>query len=327
MTINDFLEYCENFTSSKEYFDLYKEATELDVSELWLEHQCYLDLQDKTDENFNESYYVEAASAETEENIAKNTEEKKDGFFKNIWKKIKSIFNSILGFFKGIWQKITGKTEDIKDSIDTMIKNKDEAALKKVATIVITKHKKLLGNAVYSTKNLFKKGVRLIRGKSKELSSLQLSEEEKVAILSLYTGSFDINPPIAEEYKNALSIGTLYECLRPLFEGNLGSDKKIDKIIQGFEKAHTKVKNEGIFDEYDNIHSTIQMLEKHNSDLEKMAKGVGSDTKNNNNLLKCYTMALKAVKDTITVYRKVAQELVASHNAVSKNSKSKKEKE
>lgn len=86
MKVSTFLQSCENFQYSKEYFDLYKEATELDLHHLY--HEVY-----------TESVYTE------------NTE-KKENFLKRIW-------NSIISLLKRFWKWVKSffTKKDLKENL------------------------------------------------------------------------------------------------------------------------------------------------------------------------------------------------------------------
>ena len=327
MTINEILEEYENFTSSKEYFDLYKEAAALDVAELWLEHQCYLEFQDKSDENFNESYFIEEASNETTQKVAKETEKKKDGFFKNIWNKIKGLFNTIIGFFKGLWNRISGASEDVKTQVETAITENDVETLKNMAKVSVTVHKRNFGK-MDTLKNFGKSGYRYLKGKisPKKLNAMGLTDEETIAILSLYSGIIAVNP-VPEEYKNAIEGTMLCEWLKSLFDGSVMRNNSCEAFIKKFNEEHEKIKNNGISFEYSDIVKIINRLEKYknmvNSGFEDRDN---SETKNNKDIIECYTIAMKSATDTIKLYKKASVEIIEVHKkSVKKKAKNEEE--
>ena len=89
MKVSEFLQECDNFAYSKEYFELYKEASELEVMYLY-------------DDVFSEA-------AGTKQQTAQTIKTKEDGFIKKIWKNIVSIlqrfWNWVSSFFKSDKQK------------------------------------------------------------------------------------------------------------------------------------------------------------------------------------------------------------------------------
>lgn len=91
MKVSEFLQECDNFAYSKEYFELYKEASELEVMYLY-------------DDVFSEA-------AGTKQQTAQTIKTKEDGFIKKIWKNIVSIlqrfWNWVSSFFKSDKQKKT----------------------------------------------------------------------------------------------------------------------------------------------------------------------------------------------------------------------------
>lgn len=127
MKVSEFIRECENFQYSKEYFDLYKEATELDVMNTWLECQEFKAAHVE-DENFNESYFVESPAQEKVEEKKKETDEKEEGFFKSIWSKIKSLFSRFWNWVKSFFTK-----NDISKEAAALNKTVEEAKKKEVA--------------------------------------------------------------------------------------------------------------------------------------------------------------------------------------------------
>ena len=127
MKVSEFIRECENFQYSKEYFDLYKEATELDVMNTWLECQEFKAAHAE-DENFNESYFVESPAQEKVEEKKTETDEKEEGFFKSIWTKIKSLFSRFWNWVKSFFTK-----NDISKEAAALNKTVEEAKKKEVA--------------------------------------------------------------------------------------------------------------------------------------------------------------------------------------------------
>lgn len=102
MKMSQFITECENFKHSKEYFDIYKEACELDLADLWLEQQYFADVT-KKEGIFTESYFMEAAADEEKKEVQENSNKKEEGFFKKIWN---VVLNAIVRFLTWIGKKL-----------------------------------------------------------------------------------------------------------------------------------------------------------------------------------------------------------------------------
>ena len=104
MRLSTFLQSCENFQYSKEYFDLYKEAAELDLYDLY-------------QETYTESVYTE------------NTE-KKEGFFKKIWNGIISLLQKFWKWLKSFFVKNNDK--DFQKKLQDALQGERERIRKQV---------------------------------------------------------------------------------------------------------------------------------------------------------------------------------------------------
>ena len=102
MKMSQFIMECENFEHSKEYFDIYKEACELDLADLWLEQQYFADVT-KKEGIFTESYFMEAAADAQKKEVEENSNKKSEGFFKKIFN---VVLNAIVRFLTWVGKKL-----------------------------------------------------------------------------------------------------------------------------------------------------------------------------------------------------------------------------
>ena len=103
MKVSQFQKECEVFPYSQTYFSLYKESTELDIMESYME-----------------SVYFQEAPVEQQKEIQQEAKEKQQGFFSNIWSKIKSLFlrfwNWVKSFF--VKKKVENHIQQAQESIE-----------------------------------------------------------------------------------------------------------------------------------------------------------------------------------------------------------------
>ena len=104
MKVSEFINECNNFKYSKEYFDLYKEESEINVLNLYIE-----------------SYYYTEDAANVEE-TKKTVEKKEEGFFKSIWNKIKSLLTKFWNWVKSFFTKkkndVTKEAMTLSDAVE-----------------------------------------------------------------------------------------------------------------------------------------------------------------------------------------------------------------
>ena len=111
-TYNDLILACEGFEYSKEYFELYKEASEIDLMEIYSSNQEFMV---ENAELITESadvladYFQEAVSKEANDDVKKKTAEKKGNLFKRIWEKILKVLHAFRNFFVRLGQNIRSR--------------------------------------------------------------------------------------------------------------------------------------------------------------------------------------------------------------------------
>lgn len=122
-TYRDLIIYCENFQYSAEYFELYKEASKLDLMSQYItSHQyvAYVESSDLMDE-----ILMEAIDPEKLTSIINKVGTKAAAFGSKVIQKIKDLIPKIIKFFKSFAKKIINKkvntvtSEEIRRAIET----------------------------------------------------------------------------------------------------------------------------------------------------------------------------------------------------------------
>ena len=86
MTVSEFINECNNFEYSKEYFDLYKEEQELNNLSVYMQS----------------SYYTES-SVENQKATSEKKEQKESGFFRKIYEKVVSLLKKFWNWIKSFF--------------------------------------------------------------------------------------------------------------------------------------------------------------------------------------------------------------------------------
>ena len=111
-TYNDLILACEGFEYSKEYFELYKEASEIDLMEIYSSNQEFMvENAELITESADvlDGYFQEAVSKEANDDVKKKTAEKKGNLFKRIWEKILKVLRAFRNFFVRLGQNIKSR--------------------------------------------------------------------------------------------------------------------------------------------------------------------------------------------------------------------------
>lgn len=109
-TYNDLILACDNFGYSKEYYEMMKEAAEIDLMNIYVANQEYMAenadlIQESTD--VLDDYFQEATGLDRVKSVAKSAGTKTAALAKKVWAKIKQVLRAIVNFFR----KLTGRTE------------------------------------------------------------------------------------------------------------------------------------------------------------------------------------------------------------------------
>jgi len=134
-TLAQYVQECEIFERTKEYFKLYKEAMELGLMELYIEAQeFFFENGEAFSDTEKTMLLVESVDTTANDNLLQSYEEKVGNFFgkiaairKKIWNAIMSFFRKIADVFSGSQQK---RIEQLEKDYQTVIADRD--GLKKV---------------------------------------------------------------------------------------------------------------------------------------------------------------------------------------------------
>ena len=102
-TYNDLILACDNFGYSKEYYEMMKEAAEIDLMNIYVANQEYMaENADLIQESADvlDDYFQEAAGFDRVKSVAKTAASKTANLAKKIWTKIKQVLKAIGNFFK-----------------------------------------------------------------------------------------------------------------------------------------------------------------------------------------------------------------------------------
>lgn len=122
-TYRDLITYCENFQYSAEYFELYKEASELDLMSQYItshQYAAYVESSDLMDE-----ILMEAIDPEKLTSIINKVGTNAAAFGSKVIQKVKDLIPKIIKFFKSFAKKIINKkvntvtSEEIRRAIET----------------------------------------------------------------------------------------------------------------------------------------------------------------------------------------------------------------
>ena len=109
-TYNDLILACDNFGYSREYYEMMKEAAEIDLMNIYVANQEYMaENADLIQESADvlDDYFQEATGFDRVKSVAANAAGKTANLAKKIWAKIKQVLRAIVNFFR----KLTGRTE------------------------------------------------------------------------------------------------------------------------------------------------------------------------------------------------------------------------
>lgn len=106
-TFNDLIVAYESFQFSEDFYDMMKEAAELDLMDKFLDNQEFMATESYTLASaVMDDYFQEAVNAETIKNVAHNAKEKTANLMKRLGTRLKEIGAKIVKFFKTIAGRI-----------------------------------------------------------------------------------------------------------------------------------------------------------------------------------------------------------------------------
>ena len=111
-TLGQFIEECEFFEYSSEYYSMIKECNEMALMEKYLENQEFIS-NIPAASTFTEGYLMEAASEETTENVKKSLGEKAKGLVERVTKFFKNLIPKIIAAFTKFRNLFDSTTSDI----------------------------------------------------------------------------------------------------------------------------------------------------------------------------------------------------------------------
>lgn len=314
MTVQEFITECENYQYSREYYDLFKEASELEVAGVWLECQAASNYYEENFNDFDNSYLIEAASKDKVTDVTEGLKAKEAGFFKRIKNRIVKIWNAIISFFKRIWNKIRGKDEELANAIKEAVESEEEQVLKRVADHVANLKAK---GIMYEAKNgKFNNGAKKIQGLQKALAKLNLTEEQQKVICQLTAGTF--------VYRAVGATGDAVDIDELVKIGNVYTQYALtspDTVSGAIDKAQTSARANGVMIAFANIGPSINNIERVKTNI------VDADTAINNkaaadgkksDLAKLLAKMNSVIAATMKLYQLAAENLTKMVNMINK---------
>ena len=132
-TYNDLILACDNFGYSKEYYEMMKEAAEIDLMNIYVANQEYM--AENTDlimesADVLEDYFQEAIDTNNIKNVVKTAATKTVNLAKKVWSKILMVLKAIGNFLKRFGMNMKSRYDTIvrgKVMLDSMKNMPDEA--------------------------------------------------------------------------------------------------------------------------------------------------------------------------------------------------------
>ena len=177
-TYNDLILACESFGYSKEYYEMMKEAAEIDLMNIYVANQEYMaENAEAITESANvlEDYFQEAVSGETIKHIAKTAATKTANLAKKIWAKIKQVLKAIGNFFK----KFKLQTQQRMDRLNVFLQVADYVNSHIFHDVL---HK--VGNRYYSSLRSLTIAIKTNDGSVQPMSELGINNGTLIAALS-----------------------------------------------------------------------------------------------------------------------------------------------
>lgn len=310
-TLNDFLVECEIFPYSEENYNLIKEAHELNIADLYLRNQRYMQENAEFLKTQAEGVMMEAADPETNKNVEESVKTKSKNWkekAKKIWKKIVTAFTT---FWKAIvkrWEKIFGKANELEKDMQA-VTDPDKLDVDAISSLV-DKAMKDSDNVI----NLDKGSIGKLPKTFKKAIPDDKKNIKQALAIALYHKTIDCLIS-SEKYKMALSNKQLKEFLNDISDkAFLVADKealaKVTKRLDGYASHNLKngVKVTGNIEDLNSlITNTKDALNKISEPLENIIKNYGyySDSYSVGDINPLFTDASKVSADTIKLYTNV----------------------
>lgn len=140
-TINSIIEECVNYRYSKEYYDLYKSCSKINLMEKFIDMQLYNDVDNELD-----NYYMESVDDNSLNAIIMEAEEVKE----STWEKLKKGFNKILEYARQVLTILMENNDKTLKAADALVKKLngatiDEDSTKKIANMLDATLKSIKG--------------------------------------------------------------------------------------------------------------------------------------------------------------------------------------
>lgn len=143
MTFGEFTKQCELFECSKEYFELVKEASQLDLMKLYIEQQEYIAENADIVESVTDGYFTESAS-DILDAIKERYYTEADGFMSKIRTGFAKLCANVAKFFRNLAKRLAGQknpASEIKQGLLDALKSGDISGALNIVMGVWKEHK------------------------------------------------------------------------------------------------------------------------------------------------------------------------------------------
>lgn len=210
MTFGEFTKQCELFECSKEYFELVKESSQLDLMRLYIAQQEYIAENADFIKSMTDGYFAESAYAELD-TIKAHYYTEADGFMAKIRSGFARLCASVAKFFRNLARRLGGQKNpaaEIKQGLLDALKSGDISGALNIVMGVWKEHKQdialVAGGISLATGGImaarhFTMDARLAKAIDKFCKENGLNENEaegfkKLVELIVATGGKDVVP-------------------------------------------------------------------------------------------------------------------------------------
>jgi len=265
MTIKDFILECENYSHSKEHYELMKEAYEIDLMNQYVSDQLYM----KENAMF-EGYYSEAAEEDKVEEVKNEANAKTESLLDKIGKKLKEIIDGFIAFLAkfipALRKQVEEEKKDEKDILDEEVPSTKEDDNKTSGdSKPAEKQKGMPAEYVTKINRIGKAMPVILQHKDIEFTvrmeipnTPKLDENGKRAINAAYSDSIRIRK--VEGDREIVSIDYIDKILRPAV---------ISEIVKNFNEGLKEFKEKGISIDFHTIDKDLEKCKKWKSEVNK----------------------------------------------------------
>ena len=270
MTIKDFILECENYSHSREHYELMKEAYEIDLMNQYVSDQLYM----KENAMF-EGYYSEAAEEDKVEEVKNEADAKTESLLDKIGKKLKEIIDGFIAFLAKFIPALRKQQEEEvveeKDIVDEEVPSVKTADNSKEGK-AIEKQKGIPAEYVTKINRIGKAMPVALQHKDVEFESKvdsitlsKFNEDGKRAVNAAYSDHILIRKVQGD--KDIISLQYMNKILTQTIT---------DKIVQAFEEGLKEFRDKGVTINFNTIDKDLEKSKQWKAAINKNLKAVKS---------------------------------------------------